>query len=228
MLRRLVNCKCHADSFYTNIQGMGDLICQAFNHVGLIGRHVEDGHYDLMGPNGEIILPQLWETVIEPGWAISMHMWPMEEPQEPAPTDGENLNIHEPETFPLDVGQAPDKSKEQLQSQIQDENDLGTRFGETFEKEHVGKKQSKISPPRSTPPPPPPLLPKIKKFPKSRRRSLVRPSQGDMVLLNYLGNSNHPDVPEHADSMLLDCDSLSDSMLLDYDSQSDSEGGCNS
>lgn len=46
-----------------------------------------DGHYDLVGPNGDIILPQVWETVIEPDWAITMHMWPIPEKpkEEPAP-----------------------------------------------------------------------------------------------------------------------------------------------
>lgn len=66
---------------------MEDLIRQAFLHVDVIGPHVQEGHYDLIGPNGEIILPQVWETMIEPDWAITMHMWPMPEPpkQEPGP-----------------------------------------------------------------------------------------------------------------------------------------------
>ena len=34
----------------------------------------------MIGPNGEIILPRVWETTIEPDWSISMHMWPMPEP----------------------------------------------------------------------------------------------------------------------------------------------------
>lgn len=37
-----------------------------------------------MGPNGDIILPQVWETVIEPDWTITMHMWPLPE----KPKDG--------------------------------------------------------------------------------------------------------------------------------------------
>ena len=41
-----------------------------------------EGHYDLIGPNNEIILPGVWETVIEPDWTITMHMWPMPEPKE--------------------------------------------------------------------------------------------------------------------------------------------------
>ncbi|OBT45750.1 hypothetical protein VE00_03984 [Pseudogymnoascus sp. WSF 3629] len=65
--------------------GMEDLIRQAFLHVEVIGPHVQEGHYDLIGPNGEIILPQVWETMIEPDWAITMHMWPMPEPPKPQP-----------------------------------------------------------------------------------------------------------------------------------------------
>jgi hypothetical protein len=57
---------------------MEDLIKQAFLHVDMIGPHVQAGHYDLIGPNGEIILPPVWDKVIEPDWQVTMHMWPME------------------------------------------------------------------------------------------------------------------------------------------------------
>jgi flagellar basal body rod protein FlgF len=53
---------------------MEDLIKQAFLHVEIIGPHVAEGHYDLVGPNGEIILPQVWETMVEPDWTITMHV----------------------------------------------------------------------------------------------------------------------------------------------------------
>lgn len=69
---------------------MEDLIRQAFLHVDIIGPHVAEGHYDLIGPNNEIILPGVWETVIEPDWTITMHMWPMPEPpkeEEPPPIE---------------------------------------------------------------------------------------------------------------------------------------------
>lgn len=62
---------------------MEELIRQAFLHVDVIGPHVQEGHYDLLGADGEIILPQVWETMIEPDWSITMHMWPMPEPKEP-------------------------------------------------------------------------------------------------------------------------------------------------
>ena len=63
-------------------QGMEYLIKEAFTHVEVIGPHVEQGHYDLLGPQGEIILPHVWETVVEPDWTITMHMWPMNEEKE--------------------------------------------------------------------------------------------------------------------------------------------------
>src|ERR1700760_35677 len=67
---------------------MEELIKQAFLHVEVIGPHVAEGHYDLIGPNGEIILPQVWETMIEPDWSITMHMWPMPEPPKGPPAPG--------------------------------------------------------------------------------------------------------------------------------------------
>jgi hypothetical protein len=47
---------------------MEELIKQAFLHVDVIGPHVLEGHCDLIGPVGEIILPQVWEESVKPGW----------------------------------------------------------------------------------------------------------------------------------------------------------------
>lgn len=66
-------------------QGMEALIQQAFLHVDVIGQHVHEGHYDLVGPDGEIILPQVYESMVKPDWAITMHMWPMPEPSKDSP-----------------------------------------------------------------------------------------------------------------------------------------------
>jgi len=57
---------------------MEELIRMAFLHIDVLAPNVAAGQYDLVGPNGEIILPELWETTIEPDWAITMHMWPIE------------------------------------------------------------------------------------------------------------------------------------------------------
>jgi len=67
-------------------QGMEELIRQAFMHVDQFSQHVQDGPYDLIGPNGEIILPQVWDTMIEPDWSVTMMMWPV--PERPPPGAG--------------------------------------------------------------------------------------------------------------------------------------------
>jgi len=58
-------------------EGMEELIKQAFLHVEGLGTHVNDGHYDVMNPAGEVILPDLWEDHVIPGWSLTMSMWPI-------------------------------------------------------------------------------------------------------------------------------------------------------
>ncbi|CAG8975184.1 hypothetical protein HYALB_00004245 [Hymenoscyphus albidus] len=53
--------------------GIQELIKEAFLHVEIIGPHVNEGHYDLIGPSGEIILPRTWETTIQEDWLISYY-----------------------------------------------------------------------------------------------------------------------------------------------------------
>lgn len=64
---------------------MEELIKQAFLQVDVLGPHVQQGHYDLTGPNGEIILPTVWEKVIQPDWSITMTMWPVDKSPPVAP-----------------------------------------------------------------------------------------------------------------------------------------------
>jgi hypothetical protein len=55
---------------------MEEFIRQAFLHVEGLSADVAESHYYLIGPNGGVILLRVWETVIEPGWSVSMHIWP--------------------------------------------------------------------------------------------------------------------------------------------------------
>jgi hypothetical protein len=74
---------------------MEELIKQAFLQVETLGPHVQEGHYDLIGPNGEIILPSVWEKVVEPDWAITMTMWPIEKMPPPRmPGPGGKIPMH--------------------------------------------------------------------------------------------------------------------------------------
>lgn len=59
---------------------MEALVKQACLFVDVLGPQVEQGRYDLIGPNGDIVLPQFWEMAVKPDWAVTMHMWPIPEP----------------------------------------------------------------------------------------------------------------------------------------------------
>jgi len=65
---------------------MEELIRQMFLHEEVIGPQVAEGRYNLVGPNGETILPQVWETTIEPDWVITMHMGMHDATKPPAAT----------------------------------------------------------------------------------------------------------------------------------------------
>ena len=55
---------------------MSKLIEQSFAHRDASeGRDIIDGRCDLTGPNGEIILQSLWESLVNPGWEVKMKMW---------------------------------------------------------------------------------------------------------------------------------------------------------
>jgi hypothetical protein len=75
---------------------MERLIRQAFVNVDTMIEHIDEGKYDLCNGNGEVILPAYWESIIQPGWTVTMHMWPM------------------PESFPSDFTSPPTSSMPQL------------------------------------------------------------------------------------------------------------------
>lgn len=58
---------------------MEALILDMFSDDEALLPEVVAGHYDLTGPNGEIILPSVWDQVIaiKPEWPIDMIMRPL-------------------------------------------------------------------------------------------------------------------------------------------------------
>ncbi len=46
-------------------------------HVDEYSPLMEAGCYDIVNPDGEIILRSCWESMVQPGWQITMAMWPM-------------------------------------------------------------------------------------------------------------------------------------------------------
>jgi hypothetical protein len=81
-------------------QGMHGLISQAFLHIDSMSTGVLEGQFDLLNSDGEIIMPTYWDSVIQPGWHITMQMWPLVNPaHSPVP-----LPIPQPVTTPLPLG----------------------------------------------------------------------------------------------------------------------------
>jgi hypothetical protein len=113
-------------------QGMEALILQAFAHVDVIGKEVHAGHYDLVGPAGEIILPQVWETMAKPDMDIEMKMWPMPEKKQSA---------HHPPPPPPPMSHA---------------DAIRRLMGDTGPSTRRVKSKSKSSSAHPHPPPPPP------------------------------------------------------------------------
>ena len=60
---------------------MEGLINQAFAHIDNLADHVLAGRYDLIGPDKEIIMPNYWESTVEPDMHITMMLWPIPEPK---------------------------------------------------------------------------------------------------------------------------------------------------
>ena len=79
---------------------MEELIRHAFRHVEVIGPQVDEGHYDLIGPEG-VIMPQFWEQSIRPDWLVTMRMWSTIEA--PAPS----LDPPLPEALPQHLPSLP-------------------------------------------------------------------------------------------------------------------------
>ncbi|RFU34275.1 hypothetical protein B7463_g2056, partial [Scytalidium lignicola] len=91
--------------------GIEELIKQVSTPVNSIWPQVREGRYDLTGPNGEIILPQLWESVIKPGLSITMHLLPTSRSSKQTLELHENQNRSPPLPKELYSGRSPEKVK---------------------------------------------------------------------------------------------------------------------
>lgn len=56
-------------------QSMENLIKSSFSHVESLNSKVFRGNYDILSPTGEIILPEVWEAAIRPGWVVELRLW---------------------------------------------------------------------------------------------------------------------------------------------------------
>ncbi|KAJ4181983.1 hypothetical protein NW755_010671 [Fusarium falciforme] len=112
--------------------GMEDLIKQSFPQVEVVGLHVVEGRYDLIGPDGEIILPSVWEKVVQPDWAITMRMWPGYE-MPPSRTRW----THQPVQSPAPAPGKEDPEKIRLEAEL-------TTFKAMEEEQKAAEKQKEV------------------------------------------------------------------------------------
>ena len=54
---------------------MENLIKRSFSYIESLNSKISSGSYDILSPTGEIILPEIWESVIKPGWLVELRMW---------------------------------------------------------------------------------------------------------------------------------------------------------
>ena len=68
-------------------QSMESLIRRSFSHVEFMNSKIVRGSYDILGPTGEIILPEIWDAVIKPGWVVELRFWDHAEAREGSSED---------------------------------------------------------------------------------------------------------------------------------------------
>lgn len=56
-------------------QNMENLIRRSFSHIESLNSKIFRGSYDILSPTGEIVLPEIWDTVIKPGWVVELRFW---------------------------------------------------------------------------------------------------------------------------------------------------------
>lgn len=125
-------------------QGIEELIRLSFRRIEGLEPHVADGHYDLHDPNGAIVLPQVWDALIQPDWTITMRMWPRPELVE--------STKKEPATNASAPGKAPMVLEPPIEELMEELSPPPRKKSQRVDIRNA----SPVLPPKAPPPPPPP------------------------------------------------------------------------
>ena len=123
---------------------MEHLIKEIFLVVPNLGLRVAEGQYDLCGPKDEILSPSNWGPMIEPGWEITMRMWPNPErpPWEYAGPRAMLQDRHTTRSQRQDEASHRSVSQQEADDSYDLENprlgELGTYRSEELTTQHVG------------------------------------------------------------------------------------------
>ncbi|KAL2672479.1 hypothetical protein Neosp_013190 [[Neocosmospora] mangrovei] len=130
-------------------KGMEELIKQAFLQVDVLGSRVIDGHYDLIGPNGHIILPSFWERVVQPDMEITMRMWPLDTeplrfpPLTPGEEDRERIRLVEELAALKAMEEKQKAAKEQKETEAQIRAEAEEKFRRRMEEMRISQEKAK-------------------------------------------------------------------------------------
>ena len=53
-------------------QGMEKMIKQTIGKAAVIGNYISGGEFDIRGPDGRCLVPQIWESSVKPGITLTM------------------------------------------------------------------------------------------------------------------------------------------------------------
>ncbi|KAK3899676.1 hypothetical protein C8A05DRAFT_36702, partial [Staphylotrichum tortipilum] len=59
-----------------------DLLRQSFTRADSVPREVREGRFDLVDPDGSVIIPSVWDLSVRPGWSVTMRLWKSREEDE--------------------------------------------------------------------------------------------------------------------------------------------------
>jgi hypothetical protein len=105
-----------------------------------VASQVHKCQYDLLGPDGDVIAPDFWEELLEPGWTVVMSLWPLHIEAEVRSRHGANATERVPH-LPTKAESDPSKTQQK------EKDILATELSNPSEEKTADSRSSKMSSP---------------------------------------------------------------------------------
>ena len=152
---------------------MVSLVEEAYPHDEFPYPQLAKGHYDFLGPSGDVLLPGIWESSVGPGGKVTLRLWPLN-------------GFGNPETSPWELAEPATASRKGYKttapfskSDSKPLDDVGSRSLATS---RVCHPSSPLTPPIQSPPPSEPV--------SKRNRWSVQKSRSSSKLEHNTDNFN--------------------------------------
>ena len=96
-------------------------------HVSHIGQEVKEGRYDLVAPDGSVIIPSVWDLSVQPGWFVTMRMWKDQDDEKKKEQEALKRAILEEAKAEVETA-----AKEKLKPPIKFKDAVGRKFNFPF------------------------------------------------------------------------------------------------